>query len=46
MGGANPQQGLVEVCAGGVYVPIDDGSFTICEANVACRQLGLGGGKT
>ena len=45
VGGASPRQGLVEVCVSGVYVPIEDGSFTISEANVICRQLKLGGGK-
>ena len=41
-------EGLVDVCVNGTYFPIslDNGRFSVREATVLCKQLGLGDGKT
>lgn len=44
IGGASSSEGLVNVCTGTQYLPIDLETFTIREANVICRQMGLGSG--
>ena len=38
----------MEVCVNGTYLPIslDNGRFSVREATVICKQLGLGNGKT
>lgn len=39
-------EGLVEVCVDGTYLPVslDDGRFSVAEATVICRDLGVGNG--
>ena len=48
LGGASKSEGLVEVCVNGTYIPVslDNGRFSVREATVICRELGLGNGKT
>lgn len=45
IGGSTAREGFVEVCVGGVFLPVSLRSFTIAEANVLCRQLNLGTGR-
>lgn len=45
IGGSSPREGLVEVCTGAGYLPVDIRTFTIREANVLCRQMDLGSGE-
>lgn len=45
VGGASSREGLVEVCAGGRFLPVAMDNFTITEASVMCRQLELGSGE-
>ncbi len=44
IGGTSDRSGLVEVCVGGDYFPISTSSFTVNEASVLCRSVGLGNG--
>lgn len=46
LGGTSPWEGLVEICAGNEYLPVDIATFSIHEANVLCRQMKLGTGKS
>lgn len=48
LGGASKSEGLVEVCVGSTYLPVslDNGRFSVREATVICKQLGLGNGKS
>ena len=47
LGGASESEGLVEVCVDGNYLPVslDNGRFSVREATVICKQLGLGNGE-
>ena len=47
LGGVVDTEGLVEVCINGTYysVSLDNGRFSVREATVICKQLGLGNGK-
>ena len=47
LGGVADTEGLVEVCVNGTYytVSLDTGRFSVREATVICKQLGLGNGK-
>ena len=45
-GGTSAREGLVEVCTGQGFFPVDLNAFTIHEAAVLCRELGLGSGKS
>ena len=47
LGGVVNTEGLVEVCINGTYytVSLDNGRFSVREATVICKQLGLGNGK-
>ena len=47
LGGVADTEGLVEVCVNGTYyiVSLDNGRFSVREASVICKQLGLGNGK-
>ena len=47
LGGVADTEGLVEVCVNGTYytVSLDNGRFSVREAIVICKQLGLGNGK-
>lgn len=45
IGGSTAREGFVEVCVGGVFLPVSLRSFTVTEANVLCRQLNLGTGR-
>ena len=46
LGGASKREGIVEVCVDGNYLPgsLDNGRFSVREATVICKQLGLGNG--
>ena len=47
LGGASANEGLVEVCVGGIHLPVslDDGRFSVREATIICTELkGLGYG--
>ena len=46
LGGAVISEGLVEVCINGTYYPVslDSGRFSVREATVICKELGLGNG--
>ena len=48
LGGASESEGLVEVCVEGNYLPVslDNGRFSVREATVICKQLGLGNGES
>ena len=41
MGGASDIEGRVEVCLGGGWGTVCDDDWTIEDATVVCRQLGL-----
>ena len=41
VGGASPQEGVVEVCFDGIWNPICDNLWSVEDAQVACRQLEL-----
>ena len=47
LGGASESEGLVEACVDGKYFPVslDNGRFSVREATVICKQLGLGNGE-
>ena len=47
LGGASEREGIVEVCVDGNYllVSLDNGRFSVREATVICKQLGLGNGE-
>ena len=47
LGGASEKEGIVEVCVEGNYLPVslDNGRFSVREATVICKQLGLGNGN-
>ena len=44
IGGASPNEGVVEVCSNGLFRPVSLSSFTVAEASVVCRQLNLSTG--
>lgn len=44
IGGVTANEGFVEICFDGVFHPVLPDTFTVAEARVACRQLGLGSG--
>ena len=44
VGGSMEGEGFVQVCLGGRYLPLATVTTTVLEANVICRQLGLGTG--
>lgn len=44
VGGSTTSEGFVEVCIGGRFTAIGLDTTTVVEANVICRQLGLGSG--
>ena len=46
LGGASKSDGLMEMCVDGSYLPVslDNGRFSVREATVICKQLGLGNG--
>ena len=41
LGGASEDEGVVEVCVNGIYLPVslDNGNFSTREASIICRQL-------
>ena len=47
IGGRSTSEGLVEVCVDDTYLPVslDDGRFSVAEATVICRELGIGNGQ-
>ena len=47
IGGLSTSEGLVEVCVDGTYLPVslDNGRFSVAEATVICRELGIGNGQ-
>ena len=46
LGGGSEREGIVEICVDGNYLPVslDNGRFSVREATVICKQLGLGNG--
>ena len=44
VGGSTHREGLVDVCSGMEYLPVDVKTFGIHEASVLCRQMELGPG--
>ena len=41
LGGASDDEGVVEVCVNGIYLPVslDNGNFSTREASIICKQL-------
>ena len=41
LGGASADEGVVEVCVNGIYLPVslDNGNFSTREASIICKQL-------
>lgn len=44
VGGSTASEGYVQVCMGGRFTAVSLETTTVVEANVICRQLGLGSG--
>ena len=47
LGRQSETEGLVEVCVNGTFLPVslNNGEFTVTEASVICRDLGVGNGQ-
>lgn len=45
IGGTSPNEGVLEVCYEGEYLPVSLTGLTIAETNVVCRQLNLSTGN-
>ena len=41
VGGPTSEEGRVDICSNGNWTQICDSSWTVMDANVACRQLGF-----
>ena len=44
IGGVSTSEGFVQICLDGAFHPVLPDNFTVAEARVLCRQLGLGSG--
>ena len=45
VGGSNDNEGRVEVCSNGAWGTVCSYHWTVNEADVVCKQLGINGGK-